>query len=125
MFPYIKSLAFFSLAIMTTFWVGCAKGGSKDNTPATTQLYQAYKTCKARTGGTYATTAYYCGPQDAYYNCDCVSDISAQSLVAYKQSSGNQYMNTYAQNGMNADETIINSYINTYLNQVPADAKGA
>lgn len=123
MFPHIKRLALLSLAIMTTFWVGCSKGGSKDETPATTQMYQAYKTCKARTGGQSALYAACYSQQDAYTNCDCVSDIGAQSLASYKQTVGSQYANPYAPNGMNADETLINSYINTYLNQVPADSK--
>ena len=123
MFPHIKRFALLSLAIMTTFWVGCSKGGSKDNTPATTQLYQAYKSCKARTGGQSVMYSQCYSQQDAYYNCDCVSDMGAQSIAAYKGQSGQQYYNPYQMGGMNADETIINNYINQYLSQVPADSK--
>lgn len=113
----MKRFALLGLAIMTTFWVGCSKG-SKDETPASTQLYQAYKSCKARTGN--QMTVYYCGPQDAYYNCDCVQDLQAQSLVAYKSQNGTGYNYNY---GYNNDEAIINNYINSYLSQVSADSK--
>lgn len=88
MYPYLKRMALVSFAIATMFWVGCSKGSKSDNTPATTQLYQAYKACKARTGGQSLMYSMCYSSQDAYTNCDCVTDMQAQSLVSYKQSSG-------------------------------------
>ena len=120
MYPYFKRMAFLSFAIATMFWVGCSKSGNTDNTPATTQLYQAYKACKARTGGQSVMYAYCYSSQDAYNNCDCVSDMQVQSIASFKGTSTNG--NMYSQYGMNGDEQIINSYI-AYANQAPADAK--